>query len=318
MKYSRVLLCISAAALFCTAFASAQSGTAQSQGQAILTILPKGGEFGTLTPANLRIKVDGKPALVTALTPLRGPANPIELVILIDSGARTSLGGQLGELTHFVQETPSDTKIALAYMQNGQAVLATPLTSDPAQAERGIHIPIGSAGSSASPYFCLSDLARNWPSSDPRARREVLMITDGIDAYNRRFDPNDPYVQTAIADALHARLVVHSIYWTSRGNADDTAAASNTGQSLLSIVSAATGGVSYWQGAGNPISFDSYFVDLRHRLRNQYLLTVSVSQSGKSAGKTVIASLDLKGTGLSTKIDAPQEILLRPLDLPAK
>jgi hypothetical protein len=299
---------MAAASLFVAALAGAQ-GT-NPQGQAVLTVLPKGGDGTPLAPGNLHIKVNGKPAEITALTAFHGSADPIELVILIDGSARSSLGGQLSELVHFIRETPSGTRIAVAYMQNGQALLATPLTDDPAQAERGVHLPAGSAGSSASPYFCLSDLAKHWPSNNPQARREVLMITDGVDPYNQRLDPQDPYVQTAIDDAVRARLIVDSIYWTSRGSADSTASASYTGQSLLNIVSEETGGKSFWQGSGNPVDFDSYFVDLRHRLHNQYLLTFTAPLHGND--KTAIASLDLKAIGATARIEAPKRVMLRP------
>ncbi len=69
-------------------------------------------------------------------------------------------------------------------------------------------------------YFCLSDLAKRWPSQDPAARREVVMVTDGVDNYQRQFDPEDPYVQAAIADSLRAHLVVYALYWKNQGRAE--------------------------------------------------------------------------------------------------
>ncbi len=320
MRNLSISIFLTAAMLLATGAASAESAKTLGQGQSVLTVQPKNGEVNpaSLVPGDLRVKVDGKLATITSVTALRGPASPIELVILIDSSARTSLGGQLGELTHFIQETPSDTKIALAYMQNGSAVLATPLTADPAQAERGLHLPVGSLGSSASPYFCLSDLAKHWPSQDPKARRVVLMITDGVDNYNPRFDPEDPYLHAAIDDALRAGLVVNSIYWTSRGSMDNTSAGSFAGQNLLQIVSESTGGISYWQGNGNPVNFAPYLTELRHRLRNQYLLTFTAPLNGKPSIKAVIASLDLKVTGSLAKVEAPRQVLVRPAMASAK
>ena len=46
------------------------------------------------------------------------------------------------------------------------------------------------------------------------------MVTDGVDNYNRRYDPEDPYVQAAINDSVRARLIVYSIYWTNAGRFD--------------------------------------------------------------------------------------------------
>jgi hypothetical protein len=310
MKLCKFAFCILGTILCLPAQFFAQSAMQQGQGQAVLTVSAKSGdaEPASLTPQNLQIKVGGRPAVVTGLKALRGSANRLELVVLMDSAARTSLGGQLSELTQFVQETPSGTKIAIAYMENGQARLATPLTSDPAEAQKGIHLPMGSQGSSASPYFCLSDLAQHWPSQDKGARREVLMITDGVDPYNPRFDADDTYMRAAIEDAVRAGLVVDAFYWSGKGAYDNTQMGSNAGQSLLAIVSDATGGKSYWQGMGNPVSFGPYFDDLRHRLRSQYLL----SFTAPSRGKASVEQLQLKVTGTAAKVDAPKEVFLAP------
>src|ERR1700692_3242692 len=139
-------------------------------------------------------------------------------------------------------------------MQNAQANRSGPLTTDREQALKGLHIPAGFPGANASPYFCLSDLAKSWPSHDRTARREVLMVTDGVDNYDRAYDPEDPYVSTAINDSVRAGLVVYSIYWKDMGRANNSWYESNAGQTLLLLVTQATGGNSYWEGMGNPVS----------------------------------------------------------------
>jgi len=59
---------------------------------------------------------------------------------------------------------------------------------------QALHLPGGSIGSSASPYFCLSDLAQHClPEIAGTARSGHG--DDGIDNYERRFDPEDPYVR---------------------------------------------------------------------------------------------------------------------------
>ena len=93
-------------------------------------------------------------------------------------------------------------------MQNGRAVFSGPLTPNHATAAQQLHLPLGAPGADASPYFCLSDLAKRWPSNDRAARREVIMITDGVDYYHLQYDPEDPYVQAAIQDLVRANLVV--------------------------------------------------------------------------------------------------------------
>jgi hypothetical protein len=279
----------------------------QGQGHAVVTVLPAhSGELSAdISLQDVKIKVAGKPSSVTGWTPLRGPENRLELIVLIDGSATSSLGAQFGVISSFVREMPSAAKVAIAYMRNGQAALAGPLSSDPAQVLRGLHMPGGSAGSSASPYFCLSDLARHWPSTDRAARREVVMITDGADQYQERFDPDDPYVHAAITDSVQAGLVVFTMYWTSRGVTDRENPDNMGGQSLLLEVADATGGNSYWQGMGNPVSFDPFFADLRRRLQNQYLL----SFSSRLDGKPQVESLKLQ-LRVPANVGAPRQVFV--------
>jgi hypothetical protein len=203
---------------------------------------------------------------------------------------------------------PANTKIAIAYMENGRAVFTGPLSSDPSQILKGLRLTGGGVGVSASPYFCLSDLAKSWPSHDASARREVVMISDGVDDYNLRYDPEDPYVQAAITDSIRSGLVVYSIYWISQGRIDSTAYENNAGQNLLLEVTQATGGNSYYQGTGNPVSFNDYFRDLRVRFQNQY----KVGFNSELKGKPEVQSFSLKVNGPSAKIVSPQQVYVSP------
>ena len=136
--------------------------------------------------------------------------------------------------------------------------------------------------------------------------REVVMITDGVDYYNPRLDLNDPYVQAAIEDSVRSGLVVYSFYWMNRGRIDQSAYENNAGQSLLSEVTEATGGNSYWEGTGNPVSFDPFFKDLRQRFQNQYKLSFSSSLKGKPQ----VEHMSLKIEGAEAKIYAPQQVFV--------
>ena len=310
MKKLGVAVALAAGTLLMAAPAFAQNQHRQGQGQAIVTVLPahEGEQAVSVALQDVKVKINGKQSSGTSWTPLRGPDSRIELVLLIDSGASRSLGEEMGELRQFIQETPSNTKIAIAYMENGRAAFAGPLSANPAEVERGLHLPGGFPGSSASPYFCLSDLAKNWPSTDRAARREVLMISDGVDPYQMRYDPEDPYVQAAIQDSVRAGLVVHAIYWLSQGRADRSNYENNAGQNLLLQLCQATGGKSYWEGMGNPVTFEPYFKDLRRRLRNQY----SLSFTSRLDGKPEVQTLKLQLAVSAAKVDAPEQVLVSP------
>jgi hypothetical protein len=301
-------IALTAGALFAASPAFAQKDSQQGQGRAIVTVLPsaKNGNVGQIPAHNLKVKVNGKDSTVTSFNQLDENNSPVELVLLLDSGARASLGTQFSDIQNFVKEMPPNSKMAIAYMQQGRAALASQLSSNPSDVLKGLHLSTGIPGANASPYFCLSDLAKNWPSHDRTARREVVMVTDGVDNYERRFDPEDPYVQTAIKDSVRAGLVVYSIYWRNAGRSNSTGYQTNAGQNLLLLVTQATGGNSYWEGLGNPVSLQPFFQDLRRRLNNQY----EVSFTAPSNGKPEVESLKLDLHVPSAKVAAPQQVLV--------
>ncbi len=273
----------------------AQSGDATGQGRAVITILAKHSE---MTPAisqqDVSAKVNGKDAGVRGWTPLRGANGGLELVVLIDSGAR-NLGRQFDEIKQFIHGLRPDTKAAVGYMENGRAVLASQLSADHAQVVGEIHLP---AGPSSNPYFSLSDLAQHWPSQARGVRREVVLVCDGIDPDNPHFDPSDPYIAAAINDSVRAGLVVHTIYWQNRSMGDN----SNDGQSSMAEVTQATGGNGYWAGTGNPVSFQPFFEDLARRLDNQYELDFAA----KLDRKPTIENFKFKVTGMALEVASPQ------------
>src|SRR5215472_12661471 len=187
-----------AAGLVLGAFSYALSSVAQSDtvaAQTVVTVVPKDGEAPALQRQSLKVWADGKESSVTQWQSLHGDRAGLEFVVLIDDSARSSFGLQLNDLAKFIQSQPPTALVGVAYMQNGRAAFAQNLTADHALAAKALRLTGGPPGSSASPYFCLSDLAKHWPSEDPKNRREVLMVTDGIDRYNLRYDPDDPYLQ---------------------------------------------------------------------------------------------------------------------------
>ena len=290
------------------AFAADNNNGQVGEGHAVITVL-KGQELpGGIPQQALQLKVDGKQSNITGWTQLRGPQDKVQLVILIDDAARSSLGNQMNDISKFIGNLPPNAEASVAYMINGRALFSGPLTADRAAVQRELHLPLsGTPGISASPYFCLSDLARNWPSNDVQARREVVMITDGVDNYEPRYDPEDPYVQAAITDSVRAHLIVYSIYWKSSGRFARTMYAAIDGQNLLQQLTEATGGNSYWEGYGNPVDLQPYLQDINHRLDNQYELHFMTPLGSKPQ----VESMKLK-ISAPAKVDAPQQVFVQP------
>lgn len=207
---------------------------------------------------------------VTDWIPARDDHSALEFVILIDDGASLSLGSQLEDIRQFINAQPTTTKIGIAYMQNGMAQVVQNPTSDHAQAAKALRLPQGIMGADASPYFSLQDLIKRWPEST--ARREVCMISDGIDWFGGA-TPQDPYVDAAVADAQRAGVIVYDIYMPGRGHAAHSYWQYYWGQIYLSQLADETGGESYYIGfTGAPVSFAPYFDSINHRLGSQYFL----------------------------------------------
>jgi hypothetical protein len=280
----------------------------RNQGQVVVTVLPKKGIESpeSILNQNLQLKINGKAADITGWLPLREQNSGLEMVILIDSSAQANLGLQFDEIAAFIRSMSSDAKLAIGYMLNGQAVLAGPLSTDHDKVVNDLRILGSPAGSNASPYFCLSDLAKHWPSSDPAVRRQVVMISDGVDGYGEPLDLNDQYVKAAIEDSARAGLVVYAIFWPNQGSRDRSGINHFDGQNLLSQVTQATGGQGYWTGKGQPVSLSPYFNDITLRLKNQYRL----SFSSPIKGKPKVQSLSLKASHNEAEFCAPQRVLI--------
>ncbi|MBV8632438.1 MAG: hypothetical protein JOZ83_16035 [Silvibacterium sp.] len=277
--------------------------------QTVVTAVAKSKENpAPLRRQDIEVQVGGRSAQITDLVPLQGEKAGLELVILIDGSARSSIGTQLRDIELFVKSLPPTTAVGIAYMENGRAAFSQPLTADKIAALKALRLPAGSPGSTGSPYFCLSDLAKHWPSNNRENRREVVMITDGVDPYNLRFDPDNPYVQAAIDDSVRAGIIVNSIYWQNRGRYDANFYQNNAGESLLDQVAQVTGGKAYWQGVGDPVSFAPFFDDLSHRLQNQYELGFEAPAKSKPG----IENLKVRLNEPEVRIEAPQRVMVAP------
>jgi hypothetical protein len=214
MPMNKFSVAVLAAASFAATAAFSQSDFNQGEGRAVVTVVPQ--KNGAAAPAisadQLALKVDGKAATVSKWERLQESNAPVQLVILIDDGARGTIGAQLSDVAHFIETLPATTEVAVAYMDNGRANFAGPLSRDHSAVAHELRQPTGQPGISGSPYFCLSDLAHHWPSNNRSARRTVVMISDGIDNYEVQYNPEDPYLQAAIHDAVRSRISVYSIY----------------------------------------------------------------------------------------------------------
>jgi hypothetical protein len=234
---------------------------------------------------------------VTEWVPAQGERAALELFVLLDEGSNASLGTQLQDLRKFIVGQPASAKIGIAYMQNGIAKIEQNPTSDHAQASKALRLPMGVRGANGSPYFSLTDLIKRWPEST--ARREVFMVSDGIDLYYGTGDMLDPYLDETIEGAQRAGILVSAIYTPGVGHFGHSYWQTYWGQLYLAQLAEKTGGESYYIGFnGPPVSFAPYLEDLTRRLSHQYFLTF-LAKPPKKAGlqpvklRTEVSNVDL-------------------------
>lgn len=234
---------------------------------------------------------------VTTWVPAQGEHAALELFILLDDSSSSSLGSQLDDLRQFIGSQPPTTRVGLAYMRNGTAEIDQNLTDDHAQAAKSLRLPLGVAGINASPYFALVDLIKRWPGTS--ARREVFLVSDGIDRYYGAGDLQDPYVEDAIAQAQRAGIVVFTVYSPGVGHYGHSYWRTYWGQNYLSQVADQAGGESYYIGFNGPaVSFVPYLDNVNHRLKDQYLLTFIAKPEKKSGMRAVRLRTELPNTDL--------------------
>lgn len=219
---------------------------------------------------------------VTDWVPAQGEHAGLEFFILLDDSSSHSIGLQLDDIRKFIDGQPSSTLIGIAYMQDGIAKVEQNLTNDHAAADKALRLPLGIRGVNASPYFAFSDLMKRWPKSNNR--REVLMVSDGIDLYYGSGDLLDPYLSAAIEDAQKAGVLVSAIYSPGAGHSGHSYWLTYWGQMYLAELAERTGGEAYYIGmTGAPVAFAPYLKDVANRLNHQYILTF-VAKPEKKAG----------------------------------
>lgn len=297
MTYSRVFAALIALAPLC--FAQQLVVTAEGS---------HGSSPPELSRNEISAEINRKSVPIQSWTPLRGELAGLQLYVVIDDGESTDLGIQFGSLKKFIGEQPASTAVGLAYLRNGEALVAAPLSADHRDAADALRLPLGEHGISGSPYVSLSDLIKKWPAA-PGVRREVLLISNGMDPYEPA-DPRNPYLMNAIADAQRAGVLVHSIYYGGSGRLIPRFGGVNWGVNYLSELGQATGGKAYWQGFGSSVLFDSFLSDLNVVLQNQYLLTVAPDEA-----KGGLEPIHVTTSRQDVSLTAPQKIrLTRPID----
>jgi hypothetical protein len=247
---------------------------------------------------------------VTKWVPLTGDRAGLQLAILIDDSSTSSLGSQIQDIRAFINKQPATTVIGVGYMGNGVVQMAQDFTQDHAAAAKAVRLPMGYGGGVSSPYFSLSDLIKRWPTNPNYPRREVLMISSGIDAFYGSGTLN-PYVEATIRSAQCAGIVVYTIYTPGVGHFAHSYWKVYWGQNYLSELSEETGGESYYLMGPQPaVSFVPYLDELTQDLTHQFEVTFSLMPQTNSNRASVHIATEMRGVDLRAAdkvcVPAPQ------------
>jgi hypothetical protein len=282
--------------------APAQQKTAPSAVQVHLVItdaaLRNDKELPPLQREDVKVK-QGKNFLpVTQLIPAQGDNAALQLMILIDDTLDPSVGNNLTDLKDFISAQPASTVIGVGYMANTVVKIAQNFTADHDLAVKAVRLPLGTVSAMDSPYLSLISLVKGWPQQ--KVRREVLMVTDGVDRLRgerpqpSRLGPNYGPVYhsmpTMSVDASSAseisqryNVLVYSIYALGVGRAGRSSWDLQLGLGGISKIADETGGECFSLGTSQLVSFKPYLERLQKMLSNQYYLVMQ-AMPGKKAG----------------------------------
>lgn len=250
---------------------------------------------------DVRVKQGKAELRVTGWTPARGDRAGLDLFLLIDDAADSSLGIQLNDIRAFINAQPETTSVGLGYMRNGTVQIAQNFTTDHAKVAKAVRLPLGSVGAYGSPYLSVIDLMKRWPAGTNR--HEVVMITDGIDRAHRVIRHRgllyiSPDVNSASSVAQRTGTIIHTMYTPGVGRVGRNFWEINNGQNSMAKLADETGGESYSLVTSSPVSLKPYLDDLQATLDNQYLLEFH-AVPGKKPGlqsvklNTVVAGVEL-------------------------
>lgn len=266
----------------CPAIGSPLPKPAGTPAQMIVTVRPSpaGGTATSLENSGLAIVEDKKPARILGMQRLTGDLANMQLFVYLDDSTRSSsLATHFPELKKYLQGLPATTQVAIGYMRNGGFDQTQSFTTDHQKAADALRLPQSLPGENGSPYFALSYLVDHWPSHQPTVRRAVLMLTDGVDRYYDSATIDDPYVDTAIRDALRNQVEVYSIYLRGAGLYGRGLWTTTVAQSRLIAVSEQSGGHAYFQDFSDPVEIAPFLRDLQEALANQYRVTFEASNA---------------------------------------
>jgi hypothetical protein len=268
-----------------------------------LKVLGENKQMPEVNREDVIVKQGNSRLQVTGWAPARDVRAGLDLFILIDDAADQSLASQFDDLRSFINSQPPTTQVGVGYMRNGTVQIAQNFTTDHDQAAKALRIPLASSGAYGSPYLSVIDLMKRWPADSNR--RQVVMITDGIDRFrgvqsHRSLSNVSPDVDSASRVAQRTGTTIHTIFARGVGRVATNFWEITNGQNGIAKLSDQTGGESFYMGTQNAVSFKPYLDSLQRSLDNQYLLEFHAAPGKKPAPLYVKLSTEVAGVELNS------------------
>ncbi len=244
---------------------------------------------------------------VTGFVPMHGQEGALQVMLLIDDSSRGTFDTELNTIKQFVNSLPPEAEIAVGYMRNGMTQVVCNFTRDHASAANAIRVVMGPGGADVSPYDSLTDAIKKWPEGQAE-RKEVVMISSGIEGLGGGYMADNPYVNAGIESALRAGVVVYTIYNPSVGHFGHSFWRNSWGQNFLSMLSDETGGDSYIIGYGSPVSFQPFLQSILFSLQHQYRLTFLAREEKKSGFQPIRVTVN---ESKDVSIAAPNKVWVK-------
>jgi hypothetical protein len=280
-------------------------------------------EVPALQSGDVKVKQGKNFLKVSQLIPAQGENATLQLFVLIDDTLGSSIGNNLNDIRDFISAQPAAAAIAVGYMSNATVDIAQNFTPDHALAIKALRLPRGILSTMDSPYLSLISLVKGWPQQN--VRREVLMVTDGIDRLRgaqptpSRLGPNfgatyhsmptmSPDVNSASEISQRYNVLVYSLYAVGVGRAARSSWDLQNGLSGLSKLADETGGDCYSLGTSSLVSFKPYLDRFQKNLDNQYYVVFQATPKGKGGLQRVNVTTEVP----NSEISAPDNVWVSP------
>ncbi|HUO34063.1 MAG TPA: hypothetical protein VMU43_03635 [Candidatus Acidoferrum sp.] len=278
----------------------AQAGGTTVPITTVVTVLgPKYTPPPAVSKDDISVYYSKKKEEVTAWYPAQGDKSNLQLAIVLDDALETNFAIQLNDLRSFIQGQPATTAVGVFYASNGTVQVASQFSTNHDAVAKTVRIPFGNFGAYSSIYLSLMDFMKRWPVT-PGSRREILLLSDGIDRFRGDY-PHSPDVDSTARAAQRDGIMIHSIFCTGVGRVTRSLFRISLGQSNLGEIGDASGGETFYQGFQTPVSLTPFLDQLNVVLKNQYWLSFTTAPAKNSKGdlRRFRVRTELKGVELS-------------------